>query len=164
MGASGDRNFDKNDLVNNRFTAMVDMDLQYREDFGLFLRGRGYYDDAYDEDTGAKFYEATRDLHRDKVEILDAFAYSAFDLGGYDLSLRVGRQVVSWGESLFILGGVSTAQAPLDATAANAPGVELKDIFLPVGQVSVDVGLTDTLTFSTYNLRINYKVGTNEKY
>ena len=36
---------------------------------------------------------------------------------------------MSWGESLFIANGISSAQSPLDLTKANIPGTELKDIF-----------------------------------
>ncbi|MBI5441412.1 MAG: DUF1302 family protein [Deltaproteobacteria bacterium] len=63
---------------------------------------------------------------------------------------RLGRQVVSWGESLFLQGGISSAQSPVDATAANVPGVELKDIFLPVGQVYTQIGKWGGVSLAGY--------------
>ena len=155
LGSAGDRNFDRGDMINNRVSAMIDIDFQYK-DYGFFVRPRAYYDRAYDksadfnDSTDWKFVDETKDLHRDKVEILDAFAYGLFTVGGHDVSLRVGEQVVSWGESLFILNGVSAAMSPIDATAANVPGVELKDLFLPVGQVMAQVSLTDSLAISAF--------------
>jgi len=142
----GNSNFEKGDMINNRFSALIDIDLHHK-DYGIFVRPRAYYDFAYDDD---KFFDETKDLHRDKVEILDAFAYGLFDIADRPTSLRVGRQVASWGESLFILNGVSAAMSPIDATAANIPGVELKDLFLPVGQVFGEISVTDTLTFSGF--------------
>ena len=90
----GNRNFDKGDLVTNRLSAVMDFDFQWKE-FGVFVRPRAYYDFAYDgknsndsattnnsmvgygeELTDHKeFTDATKDQHRDKAEILDAFAY-----------------------------------------------------------------------------------------
>ncbi len=143
---SGNRNFDKGDMINNRYSALVDIDFQHK-DYGLFVRPRDYYDFAYE---GSDFTDKTQDLHRDKTEILDAFAYGLFELGDRSVNLRVGKQVVSWGESLFILNGVSAAMSPIDGTAANVPGIELKDLFLPVGQVLAEISLLDNLTFSSF--------------
>lgn len=166
----GNRNFKKWDMMNNRVAGMVDFDLQYKKNYGVFVRPRAYFDWAYDgrnanddplSNNNMFFYggplnrtdEFTRDtqnLHRDKAEILDAFVYSTFDLGGHDVSLRVGRQVVSWGESLFIPNSISSAMSPVDATAANIPGVELKNIFLPVEQVSAKVALAHNLSLAGF--------------
>ncbi|MBK3431545.1 DUF1302 family protein [Pseudomonas fluorescens] len=73
------------------------------------------------------------------------------DIAGKAVSARLGRQVVSWGESLFIQGGIASAQAPLDATKASIPGVELKEIFLPVGQLYVQADLSDSLSVEGYH-------------
>jgi hypothetical protein len=165
----GNRNFDKGDLVTNRFSAVMDFDFHWG-DYGVFVRPRAYYDLAYSGSNSnasaatnnsmvgyggelndhQEFTTATKDQHRDKAEILDAFAYGNIDMGERTLMLRVGRQVVSWGESLFTLGGVSTAQSPLDATQANVPGVELRDLFLPVGQVSAQIDVFSNLTMAGY--------------
>ncbi|MBI5443159.1 MAG: DUF1302 domain-containing protein [Deltaproteobacteria bacterium] len=168
-GDDGDRNFDKWSMVNNRLGAVVDLDLHYKK-FGFFLRPRAYYDFAYsgsnDNDSPAtnnngpanggpltdnnEFVKETKDRHGRKAEILDAFAYGKGSLGSTELVGRLGRQVVSWGESLFLQGGISSAQSPLDATAANVPGVELKDIFLPVGQGYTQIGKWGGLSLAGY--------------
>jgi len=142
----GDSNFEKGDMINNRFSALIDIDLQYKE-YGVFVRPRAYYDEVYEDD---KFFDETQDLHGKKAEILDAFVYGLFEPFGLPTSLRVGQQVASWGESLFILNGISAAMSPIDATAANIPGVELKDLFLPVGQVFGEISVTDNLTFTGF--------------
>jgi hypothetical protein len=165
----GNRNFDKGDMINNLFSAVIDAELRYK-DFGVFVRPRAYYDFAYENPNANnspetnnngplyggpltatnEFLEKTQDLHRDKIEILDAFAYGTFDLSGHDLTLRVGRQVVSWGESLFLLNSISSAQSPVDATKLNAPGVELRDVFLPTGQVYAQADLVRNFTFEGF--------------
>lgn len=157
----GNRNFDKGDMIQNRISFGTDLDINYG-DGGAFLRARGWYDDVYNDNSlqvdknplfaglNKPYFKDGLDIHKSDIELLDAFLYHTFDVGERSLSLRAGRQVVSWGESLFIQGGISSAQVPLDATKANAPGVELKDIFLPVGQIYGQVDLTDTLSMGAY--------------
>ncbi|TXI86830.1 MAG: DUF1302 family protein, partial [Cupriavidus sp.] len=56
------------------------------------------------------------------------------------LDLRVGNQLVAWGESLFF-PGVSSAQSTADATKAFTPGVEVKQILLPTPQASFNLAV-----------------------
>ena len=168
-GDDGDRNFRRGSMINNRLAAVVDIDAHYK-DFGVFLRPRAYYDWAYtgrnDNDSPATnnngpanggpnadnnaFTDKTRDLHGRKAELLDGFVYGKGNLGGANVVGRLGRQVVSWGESLFLQGGISSAQSPVDATAANVPGVELKNIFLPVGQAYAQLGKWGGVSLAGY--------------
>jgi hypothetical protein len=64
------------------------------------------------------------------VYLLDAYAYGSFQVGDSDLQLRLGRQVVNWGESLF-MQGVNQIN-PIDVTALRRPGTEVKEVLLPV--------------------------------
>jgi hypothetical protein len=166
----GNNNFDKG-LISNRLTFLVDIDLSW-QDYGFFLRGKAFYDDVYKDDdtdldpTGFITYNSgtlyggdadrgdfpsqTRDKHGDQVEFLDAFAYGTWELPGNRLmDLRVGRQVINWGESTFYQG-VNSIQNRVDATAANTPGVEVKEIFLPTGAIYLQVDLVQNLTLETY--------------
>lgn len=161
-GDDGNRNFKKG-LIQNRFDLISEADLNFG-DFGAFVRGRTYYDDQYQQsndhnspDTANstsvahnRFTKDSKELSGDKAELLDAFVYGSFDISDRVLSLRAGRQVVNWGESLFIQGGISSAMSPLDATKANLPGVELKEIFLPVGQIFGQIDLTENISVSGY--------------
>ncbi|GAA0684469.1 DUF1302 domain-containing protein [Marinobacterium maritimum] len=152
LGDDGNRNFDKHDMTQNRLSFGTDVDINYGAG-GVFLRARGWYDDAYNDldlAPAKSFQQDGIDLHASDVELLDAFIYHGFSVGDRYVSLRVGEQVVNWGESLFIGGGISSAQGPLDASKANAPGVELKDIFMPIGQVLVEASLTDNLSLGAY--------------
>ena len=150
----GDRNFRKWDAVNNRFTAIFDANLKL-DGYGAFVRATAFNDFVY---TGRNhndspstnnnlvanggaltdnqvFAKATRDRHGRDAEILDAYVYGDFVLANNPVTVRLGRQVVNWGESLFIIGGINTATANLDATKLSSPGKELKEVFLPTGQL-----------------------------
>ncbi len=147
----GNNNFDKGDMTQNQVNFSTDLDINYGAG-GVFARARGWYDEVYDDNGLAKaeFQQDGIDEHKSKIELQDLFWYHGFDLGDQYLSLRVGEQVVNWGESLFIQGGISTAMGPLDATKANAPGTALKDIFMPIGQVYGELAISDTLSLGAY--------------
>ncbi|MDH4584848.1 DUF1302 domain-containing protein [Pseudomonas sp. BN415] len=163
----GNNAFDKGSLITNRASFLTEANFNWRQDFGLFMRASGFYDDVYnrsnDNGTGTSncfagggcskanhFPQDTIDQHGKDIRLLDSYVYGAWDMGGHDLNLRVGDQVVSWGESLFIANGISSAMSPADGTKVNTPGVEVKEIFLPVGQVFGQVSVTDNLGLQAY--------------
>lgn len=72
--------------------------------------------------------------------LLDAYVYGSFGIGDTDLQLRLGRQVVNWGESVFIQGVNQTN--PIDVPAARRPGAELKEVLLPVAMAYANWGFS----------------------
>ncbi|MDE0854607.1 MAG: DUF1302 family protein [Nevskia sp.] len=158
----GDRNFKSGSLINNRISARAEANLHH-DNYGLFVRGDAFYDQAYrhpnDNDspdtvnkTGAnnRFTDDARYFQGERARMLDAYAYGDWNLGGdRNLNLRLGRQVVAWGEGLFF-PNISGAQGPADATKASVPGIEVKDILLPVNQAALQMGLTANLSLMGY--------------
>jgi len=160
-GDDGDRNFDKGALINNRLAVLAETNFHYRE-YGVFLRGSAFYDDVYfhknDHDSPdtvnrdgdhQQFTGSARNYLGKRARLLDAYVYGSFAIGSTALDVRVGEQVVSWGESLFF-PNMSGAQAPADATKSNVPGTEVKEILLPTGQVYAQWGLTDRFSLMGY--------------
>jgi hypothetical protein len=168
-GDDGNRSFEQWDLVNNRGSILTEADL-HKGGFGLFVRAAGFYDFVYmgdsEHDNPAThnafagnggslndhqdFSDDVEDSVGRNVELLDAYVYADFDVADNPTTVRVGRQVVNWGESLFLIGGIGTSQNPLDATKANTPGAELRELFLPTGQVYAQQTLFDTVTFTGF--------------
>ncbi|GEM_PF-310778 len=165
----GNRSFERWDPVANRFSLLSEADLQWR-DFGVFVRGTAFYDFVYmgksnndspgthnsfqgnggSLDDSKKFNDDVEWSVGTRVELLDAFLYGEFEPAGAPTQVRVGRQVVNWGESLFLIGGVGTSQNPLDATKLNTPGTELKEVFLPTGQVYAQTTLAEVFTLAGF--------------
>ena len=158
----GNRSFKKGAMINNRFSLLSEADIQYKN-YGAFIRGSAFYDGAYygtnDNDSPSTyngsgdhngFSKAVKDAHGSDARVLDAFVYGSFDVNDQMLNVRVGKQVVSWGESLFI-PGISSAMSPADATKTTVPGVEVKDILLPVGQVFAQYDINDSTSVAAYS-------------
>lgn len=65
------------------------------------------------------------------AELLDAYVYNQFDgIGGNPMQIRLGKQVMNWGESVFVQG-VNQIN-PIDVPSLRRPGTELKEVFIPV--------------------------------
>lgn len=158
----GDRNFAKGALINNRVSALAEMYLD-GPGYGAVLRGDAFHDWAYrgrnDNDSPDtvnksgehdRFSDAARRYGGGRARTLDAYVWADWSFGDAAyLNLRLGRQVVAWGESLFF-AGLALAQGPVDATKANIPGVEVKNILLPVNQVAAQLDLTSALSLMGY--------------
>jgi hypothetical protein len=156
------RNFDRGSLVNNRVNALGEIRLRH-DNVGALLRGSVFYDDVYRSsndnnslDTinkvGAvnQFTDKTREMSGYDPRLLDAFVYGNFVIGEDKyLSVKAGRHIVAWGESLFF-PNISQGQLPVDAAVFNVPGTEAKEGYLPVGQLSASLTLTDNLTLNAF--------------
>ena len=161
----GNRNFDQGGLISNRLDILSELDVTYKN-FGARVSGAAWYDAVYhhsnDNDSPAtanafsvphnEFTDATRRLHGQKAELLDAFVFANGDLGGVPANARAGKHTLLWGESLLLAdNGISYGQAPLDAIKGlSVPATQAKELFMPVGQVSGQLRPTPALSFAAY--------------
>ncbi|PTS85611.1 DUF1302 domain-containing protein [Pseudomonas sp. HMWF032] len=148
----GRLNFEKGKTFSKIFKGIHDLEVKYG-DTGVFIRGKYWYD-FETKDEGREFYDI-QDSNRKTAaqssgaEILDAFLYHNYNLGSLPGSVRVGKQVVSWGESTFI-GNSINAINPVDVAAFRRPGAEIKEGLIPVNMLYVSQSLTDTLSMEAF--------------
>jgi hypothetical protein len=118
-------------VFSGAFKAVSEVALNYRN-VGAFVRGSGLYDHEVEDGNTERTALAAdaEDIVGSYTRLLDAFAYAKFDLGTMPAELRLGRQVVSWGESTFIQGGINVINH-FDVAALRVPGAELREAFLP---------------------------------
>lgn len=156
----GNLNFDSGKAFSTVFKGVHELDVRYK-DMGVFLRGMYFYD--FEMKDGERAYvnpvsgvrhdpcrsDAASDELCSDIRLLDAFFYSDFYVGDMPVSLRIGDQVISWGESTFIQHGINNVN-PADITRARSPGAELKEVFIPVGMIFGSIGITDNFSISAY--------------
>src|SRR5690554_1215022 len=152
----GNRNFDKGDTVSKIVKGNSELFLDYSVDsnyltrVGALVRGRYWYDFEL-KDEGRRYVELNDEAKANASggELLDAYVFTDWYLGDIPVSARYGKQVVSWGESTFIQGGINTIN-PVDIPAFRAPGAELKDALLPVEMFYMSAGVTENITLETF--------------
>lgn len=171
-----DSQFAAGDINTNRLDLLSELEFVYQGRMGLRVSGSAWYDAAYDNDVETapgsytdpasraslpysqisnyadnRYSRYTRRYYRGPSgELLDAFLFSSFSVGSVAVSVKAGQHNVYWGESLFsFIHGVSYSQGPTDLRkAAATPGIEARELFLPIPQLTATAQLTDTLSLS----------------
>ncbi len=148
-GPKSDTKFGRGDINSNRIDVLSEFDVQYKRSTGVRVSAAAWYDQAYHDTTGytnfIKRYNAGP-----YGEVLDAFAFTSMDIGDMSASFKAGRHNIFWGEAFFTnANSVAYSQGPLDIRKALAnPGIEIKELFLPLNQISSQLRMTDELTFA----------------
>lgn len=146
----GTLNFKENDIYTNVFKYSTDLEINYKN-YGAFVRARAFYDTEL-VDGEREFKElnnATIDAAGKGYDLLDAFVWADYEFGDTPVTFRAGRQVLSWGESTFIQGGISSIN-PVDAAAFRRPGAEVKDGLLPVNMLYTSIGITADVSLEAF--------------
>jgi hypothetical protein len=152
IGDDGRLNFKKGETYSKTFKGIHDLQLTYG-DTGVFVRGKYWYDfetkderrQLYDiDDRGRK--EAAQ---ASGAQILDAFVFFNYRLGGLPGGVRVGKQVVSWGESTFIQNSINSIN-PKDVAALHRAGAKAKEGIIPVNMLYVQQGLTQSISAEAF--------------
>lgn len=165
-GNDGNLNFNKG-LVQNRISVLSEFAMNYKN-FGAFVRARAWYDDIYknrspdswdgaalgyndpDPTQNDEFRSDAADYLGSEAEILDAYLYSNFRFGSSLGSVKIGKQVINWGESLAFSNSINSAINPADANSGTRAGVDLKEVFMPTEAVYLLLTLTEKITMQTF--------------
>ena len=126
-----------------------DLELKFRN-FGALVRGYWFSDLKADNTRRTTLSDQAKDRVVRGAEFLDMYARAKFTLGnGMPFDLRIGRQVLSLGESTFIPNGVNVVNSA-DLAKLRVPGAELKEALLPVNLIKASIGLTPNVTIEPF--------------
>lgn len=144
----GNLKYDKGDAIANSFKITTEMKLGWRN-WGAFTRATYFYD--FENADRADLTSAARDRIGERFRLLDAFVFHDFSVGEQSGTWRLGRQVISWGESTFIQNGINIVN-PVDLSALRVAGAELKEAFLPVDSLYASFNLTQNVAVEGFYL------------
>lgn len=157
----GDLNYDRGDMFTNYLKGTHELLLKMPEDITFMARGTWIRDFAATDTTGTLSFNTpesvgsnglsddARDDLAFKARLLDLWVSKGFDVGGQRVRARLGNQVINWGESLFVAGGINNTNA-YDYQALARPGVQLKEAVLPAPMLSVASGLGSGVNVEAY--------------
>ncbi len=129
----GNLNYDDGDLFSNAVKFNSELSWQYGQNWGGLIRVLGFYD--FENESRDELSDLAKDLVGSDFQLLDFFVYNNFEFGETGSgSIRLGRQVVSWGESTFIQQGINVIN-PVDVSKLRIAGAELKEAFLPIDMI-----------------------------
>jgi hypothetical protein len=162
---NGDLNFAPGSIIQAASIITSALKVSY-EGFGIFTRANYVFDpslqdrnyfSASDFGAGHQYSQAVRAAAnsgiRDHIAsdgtILDLYAYANFDIAGHSANLRIGRQVVNWGETTIVLNGLNSINA-VDANKARIPGATFESIFIPAAMAFASVNLTENTSIEGF--------------
>ena len=162
LGDQGNLNYGRHDLFAGYLKGSHELLLKMPEDFTFLGRVNWVRDFAATRTTGITSAttppppavtdgladDARSDL-RFKARLLDFWVSKSFQVGEQQARVRVGNQVISWGESLFLPGGINSTNA-IDIMRLSQPGTQLKEVYLPAPIISLSSGLGNGLNAEAY--------------
>ena len=156
----GNLNYDQWDFYSASAKALLELDVQWRN-YGAFVRSNVFYDGVADcaECTRRTDLSSAARRRQSVVEggvigsqflLLDAYLEGQWEVAERPLELRIGRQVVSWGQSIFIQGGINQTNA-IDVSRVRSPGVDFgKEALFPAAMVRLSAQLFEDLGLESY--------------
>jgi len=172
-GDDGNKNFQSGDAFSQVLTGNHKLKFSF-DNYGGVVSGKYWYDSALANNSVTHGHGATLDTNgqvgsasythqNEKLDdsnfddlskaqgafLMDAYVYGEFEMGEMPLDVRVGRQVLSWGESTFKPGALSNTN-PMDVAALRRPGAEIKDALLPVSMAYANLGLSDDTSLEAF--------------
>ncbi len=147
----GNLNYSKG-LFSSAMKITSEMELNYNN-VGFFVRGSAFHDfenENNDRERTPLSSDALEKVGEDII-LLDLYGFAKFDLGNMPVDIRVGNQVLSWGESTFIQNGINSIN-PVDVSKFRIAGAELREGLIPVPMISASVGITENITLEGFYL------------
>lgn len=147
----GRLNFDNGDLTSAVAKATVDIEAN-SGNLRAFARISAFYDAVLSSDSSyerKEMYESGENVAQNHLEVLDAYVDYEGSVMDLPFMVRVGKQVINWGESTFVLGGNSVF-SPIDVAAIQRPGAEIKEALLPVEALYGSISLPYDLSVEAY--------------
>ena len=148
-GDDGNLNYNKNDFYTTYLKVTPELLLKFPADFKFMARATGLYDfKATDTRRTDLADDAKQQVARD-YRLLDLWVSKDLNIGSERARIRVGNQVISWGESIFAIGGINSTNS-LDFQKLSIPGTQLKEAVLPAPIVSVASGVGGGVNVEAY--------------
>ena len=160
LGDQGNLNYGRGDLFTGYLKGSHELLLKLPSDITFLGRVNWVRDFAATRTTGISssvppppaadgLSDEARDDLRFKARLLDFWVSKSFARRDQQARVRVGNQVISWGESLFLPGGINSTNA-MDIMRLSQPGTQLKEVFLPAPMISIASGLGHGLNLEAY--------------
>lgn len=135
----GNLNYRRGQVVSSNAQFTTEVFVKGNDGWSGLLRGTINRDFAIDN-TRRGLDPDARSFAVSNPRLLDAYVTKEFDIGKQQARVRIGNQVLNWGENLYIPGGINSINS-IYMPSAHQPGTPLKNLFIPAPMVSASTSL-----------------------
>lgn len=149
-GDNGDLNYRKGQPFSTYISATSELLLTMpTEGYKFMIRGTAMYDFLVGDTARTPLSSTALAQIEYPVQLLDLWGEKDFTLGGQAAHVRLGNQVINWGESYFATGGINQTNS-VDIQKLLIPGTQLKQALLPAPMLSFAAGLPNGFSTEGY--------------
>lgn len=134
-GDNGNLNYRKGDFFTAYIKGTHELLLKMPEGWKFMARGSWMHDFKADDTARTELSGDARNQIVNDLRLLDLWVSKDLQIGDEQARIRLGNQVINWGESLFAIGGINQTNA-LDFQRLLVPGTQLKEAVLPAPMIS----------------------------
>jgi Protein of unknown function (DUF1302) len=150
FGDDGDLNYRKGQAFSTYISATSELLLTMpNEGYKFMIRGTAMYDFLAGDTARTPLSSTASAQVVYPVQLLDLWVEKDFNLGGGPAHVRLGNQVINWGESYFATGGINATNS-VDIQKLLIPGSQLKQALLPAPMLSFAAGLGNGFSTEGY--------------
>ncbi|MEY2688461.1 MAG: hypothetical protein RL375_2659 [Pseudomonadota bacterium] len=152
----GNQNYNRYDLVSAALKGTHELGVKTTDGWRGLARLTWVGDGAAGETRRTELSSEAKKVAVYNATLLDAWLSKDVKwLDNRTATIRFGNQVLSWGEDIFIIGGINSINA-LDLRKIHTPGTQVKEILRPAPMLSLNAAVSDTVsTEAYYQLRWN---------
>lgn len=148
-GDNGNLNYRKGDFFTTYIKGTHELLLKMPEGWKFMARGSWMHDFKADDTARTELSSDARRQIVNDLRVLDLWVSKDLQIGDRQARVRLGNQVINWGESLFAIGGINQTNA-LDFQRLLVPGTQLKEAVLPAPMISFATSLGSGLNMEAY--------------
>ena len=149
-GDDGNLNYKRGDVTSLALKGTHEFGLKSPDGWRALARGTWVGDAKAGDTRRTDLSSEAKRIAVHNFTMLDAWVSKDFKVfDNRNATLRVGNQVLSWGEDIFIIGGINSINA-FDLRKLHTPGTQVKEILRPAPIASLNMGLTDSLSAEAY--------------
>lgn len=145
----GDLNYNRGDLFALYVKGSNELLLTFPDKWKFFARDSWLLDGKAGDTQFVPLSNPAYSQAAHNLYLYDLWVSKDLELFGRAARVRLGRQTINWGESLFIAGGVN-ATAAIDLERLTYPGVPLKEVVLPAEMASAAFSPAKGVNVETY--------------
>lgn len=148
-GDDGNLNYKRGDIVSAPLKGNHEFGLKTKDGWRALVRASWLKDFKTDDTRRTPLSEQAKDIAVTNWTWLDAWVSKDFKMGSQNATVRVGNQVLSWGEDIFVIGGINQINA-FDLRKLRTPGAQVKEILRPAPMISLNTGVADGVSLEAY--------------